>query len=351
MCDGVNLYYSYEPIGNTLTSLGTTGTPVPTFDSSTDFVTMAAHGFSNGDRVAMYTSGTMPTGLDAGRAYFVINKTTNTFQVAKTYNGSAVDFTTNGTGTFTGLSSGQPLCRYLRYMEDRVFGAGNDSAPSTLYYTAALPANANTISTNTLVVGGDELGRINAIKDMGSVTLAIKNKKIYAINIATPSATAIDSQNGGFSHRSVQSVENSILYFSDEGIQTLIPRAGVSGGQSLQSYEKTKDLQSLIQNITPAQYNASSALYVPGLNNYYFTFDQGDDNTPETTLVYSTLTGTWTQYNFPALYDYGYYIDSDGVYHYLIASANGGQMYEVETGFLDNRTPIDYELETKDYYF
>lgn len=236
-------------------------------------------------------------------------------------------------------------------MEDRVFGAGNDSAPSTLYYTAALPANANTISTNTLVVGGDELGRINAIKDMGSVTLAIKNKKAYAINIATPSATAIDSQNGGYSHRSVQSVENSIMYFTDEGIQTLIPRNGVSGGQALQSKSKTDDVMSLIEDVVPAQFNASAGIYVPILNNYYFTFDRGDDNVPETTLVYSSLTGTWTQYQIPSLYDYGVYIDSDGVYHYLIASANAGQMYEFETGFLDNSIAIEYELETKDYYF
>lgn len=56
MCDGVNLYYSYDPATNTLTSLGTTATPVPTFDSGTDFVTMTAHGLNNGDRVAMYTT-------------------------------------------------------------------------------------------------------------------------------------------------------------------------------------------------------------------------------------------------------------------------------------------------------
>ena len=63
-------------------------------------------------------------------------------------------------------------------------------------------------------------------------------------------------------------------------------------------------------------------MYVPPLGNYYFSFDTGNDRTPDTTLVYSSLTGSWTKYDFPACYDYGTYIDSDGNYKYLLASAN-----------------------------
>jgi hypothetical protein len=55
----------------------------------------------------------------------------------------------------------------------------------------------------------------------------------------------------------------------------------------------------------------------------------------------------WTQYNYPSLYDYGFYIDSSGVYHYLVASAVTDQMYEIESGFTDLGELIAHRLVTK----
>lgn len=79
--------------------------------ASTDTFTCTAHGYSNGDLVLL--SGlTGGTGLVAGRAYFVIGSTANTFQLALTVGGSAVDFTSDVTaGTVTRLveiSGGSP---------------------------------------------------------------------------------------------------------------------------------------------------------------------------------------------------------------------------------------------------
>jgi hypothetical protein len=69
----------------------------------------------------------------------------------------------NGT-TYTEYA-GTPKFRYLQYMGDRVFGAGVDSTPTTLYYTSAAAADAQN-PANLLVVGGDEWGKINAIKEL-----------------------------------------------------------------------------------------------------------------------------------------------------------------------------------------
>jgi hypothetical protein len=46
----------------------------------------------------------------------------------------------NGT-TYTEYA-GTPKFRYLQYMGDRVFGAGVDSAPITVFFTNAIPADA-----------------------------------------------------------------------------------------------------------------------------------------------------------------------------------------------------------------
>lgn len=65
-----------------------------TASASTDFVTIATHGFSDGDKV-VFQSGYTPAGLTANTTYFVRDKTTNTFKVATTSGGTAIDITTD----------------------------------------------------------------------------------------------------------------------------------------------------------------------------------------------------------------------------------------------------------------
>lgn len=71
-----------------------------TADSGTDVFTDTAHGLSDGNRLILSNSGgALPSGLSVSTVYFVINKTDNTFQLSATEGGSAIDITTNGTGT------------------------------------------------------------------------------------------------------------------------------------------------------------------------------------------------------------------------------------------------------------
>lgn len=71
-------------------------------------VTWAAHGLSDGDAVVLSTTGTLPTGLTAGTTYYVTGSTTNSFSLAATSGGTAINTTGAGTGihTATEVSSG-----------------------------------------------------------------------------------------------------------------------------------------------------------------------------------------------------------------------------------------------------
>lgn len=267
------------------------------------------------------------------------------------YMGNGVDFYRSYDGVTILEFNTQPKCRYFRMEVDRMFGAGDDENPSTLYYTANAPAIAGTINANAVVVGGDQLGKINGLHSLGNVILAGKDKKIHSVDIATPSALPIDARAGWFSDRSIANVGNSLMYFTDNSLETLKQRDGVSGSEGLESSALTDNLKDVLDQVLTPQYNANVGLYIKPLRNYYFVYDSNGDNIPDSWLVYSALTGTFSVYTLPAAYDLGEWLDSEGNSHYIFTSANGGQIFEFETGFSDNGVPIDYEITTKAWNF
>jgi hypothetical protein len=69
-----------------------------TADNTTDFFTVTAHGYADNDKIR-FTAQTAITGLTATTTdYFVRFSTANTFQLATTSGGAAINFTTNGAG-------------------------------------------------------------------------------------------------------------------------------------------------------------------------------------------------------------------------------------------------------------
>lgn len=65
-------------------------------DLTADTVKVPSHGYANGDKVAFY-GGTVPGGLTEGTVYFVVSSATDTFQVAATAGGAAINLTSEPT--------------------------------------------------------------------------------------------------------------------------------------------------------------------------------------------------------------------------------------------------------------
>lgn len=73
-----------------------------TAEPTTEVCSSTAHGFLDGDRVVLTNSGgALPAGLAAETAYYVRDKTTDSFKLAATVGGAAIDITDAGTGTQT----------------------------------------------------------------------------------------------------------------------------------------------------------------------------------------------------------------------------------------------------------
>lgn len=77
------------------------GTTFTTDYATNDKLSATSHGLSNNDRVTVSSSGTLPAGLDAATVYYVVNATTNDFEVSTSQGGGAVELTGDGGGTHT----------------------------------------------------------------------------------------------------------------------------------------------------------------------------------------------------------------------------------------------------------
>jgi len=82
--------------------LGATADPfLFTAEDTTDVLTADGHGLADTTQVIVIdvgTSGALPTGLTEGTVYFVRDSTTDTFKLALTSGGVAIDLTTDGAG-------------------------------------------------------------------------------------------------------------------------------------------------------------------------------------------------------------------------------------------------------------
>ena len=349
MWDWVNPYASYD--GTTRTSIWLITVWTVTADNTTDFFTKVAHWLVNNDEIYFTSTLTMPWWLVTNQVYYVVNKTNDTFQISNDKNWTFINFTTNGTGTITCFKLTEPRCRYIQYLGDRIYSAWDDANPSSLYYTNAAPADWTNINQNTVVVWWDEAWVINWLNEYSQIVIAFKDQRTYAVNVATPSVSTIDTQTGGYSDRCTTSVNNWLVFFNERWIDTLMTRDWVSGASAISSKPLSDNVRELVKNITEDNYNSSCALFIKKNNNYYFSFDTNADDRPDTTLIYNSLVWSRTQYMYPNIYDYGYYINEDKQRQFLFSSASGGQFYEMEYGFNDNWADIEVELTSKELDF
>jgi hypothetical protein len=108
----------------------TVATTAFTANAATDVCTATAHNFSNGWALQLTSSGTLPAPLVAGTTYYVINATANTFKLAATSGGAAINLTTAGTGTHSAALYWPYVRRYQvsGFLRGRF---GTESASST----------------------------------------------------------------------------------------------------------------------------------------------------------------------------------------------------------------------------
>ena len=93
--------YGYLSSGAFATEIAAWGSATVTFTNGTDVVNWTSTPAVDGDMFS-FSGGTAPTGLANFTTYYVRDKAANSFKLASTPGGAAINFTTDGSGTITG---------------------------------------------------------------------------------------------------------------------------------------------------------------------------------------------------------------------------------------------------------
>lgn len=83
------------------------GHTVTISNASPGVVSWTAHGLSNGSSLKLSTTGALPTGLTVGTTYYVVGAAADTFNLAATLGGTAINTSSAGSGVHTAI---QDLC-------------------------------------------------------------------------------------------------------------------------------------------------------------------------------------------------------------------------------------------------
>jgi hypothetical protein len=173
-----NTFKLYNSAARGTTAVATMTIATTGVNTTTNFITSTAHGLVDGAELNYNNQGgTSITGLTSGTDYFVVNKTTDTFQLALTSGGAAIDITGTGNNAQTFASTGNY----------NLTGTGNNAQyfelTSVTAATATLSLGAGSSSTGgttlthagwvrrTVGTGG-RAGRVNqeVLVAMGSIT-------------------------------------------------------------------------------------------------------------------------------------------------------------------------------------
>ena len=181
--------------GFALAAKGPTLVKLATF--ATDFATDAnqidatAHGLVDGNSVTLTTTTTLPAGLSLATTYYLVNTTTNAFELATSIGGTPITLTSDGTGTHTFRANESPGVDAADiYHQDFLIDATNGALTLTLGYylqraSGGRIININRIdtSTNTVIVDG---GAVDAFGSGGwrQTELVRENKTLSLLNVA-----------------------------------------------------------------------------------------------------------------------------------------------------------------------
>ena len=251
-------------------------------DTGTDTITATAHGFSDGDAIVFSTgsgSAALPSGLTAATIYYVRDKTTNTFKVASTAGGSAID-----------LGSGFAATVLVNKTTE---ASTNDELKNGLSFSKTSVPEAVPL-TNTFTAGSAQKAILRLIPLRDSLFI-LKEDGIYRLSGEDSSSFRVDlfdSTARLLAPESCAVLNNSIFALTDQGVASI-----TESGVQVLSRPIESTLLSL-QGVNPSALGTESfgVAYESERKYILFVPRLAGDTTPTQAFVYNTFTSAWTRW-------------------------------------------------------
>ena len=329
------------------TAINTTGTQSGTHT----FIKTAkrAHNYVNGDTLLLSAStvGMLPTGLSGASVYYVVNKTTYSFQLSLTNGGSAVNFTTNGLANIYSAKSVQvwedllptftageefgfyvyndelwgcnakeayfkfdgvafteyfsaPKGNVLEVFEDRMFVTGVKDQPLTIYFSN-ISAPQTFTGTDVVVPLGTD--KVQTLKNYYGTLLIFKNESIWKLTFVYNQVVDLFQQKielqsnnyGACGRKAVSWVENDIWFFTGREVRAIGFKDNQIGVFGVNQSVISENIKETLKLIAVGNFEKCVAFYN---NRRFYLGVPLLTNTVDNVFVCHTLySNSWTRYN------------------------------------------------------
>lgn len=316
-------------------------------------VTWTAHGLQAGEALVLTTTGSLPTGLTAGTTYYVLAPAANTFTLAATPGGAAINTSSAGSGTHTATvktyigDTNCPQSLGITKAASRVFAP---SSENVRYCAAGAARDWTTASDAGFLAAGLQQDTKSAVQACGTfqdalVVLFEDSAQIWNVAV-DPSANAISKRMYGIGTEEPLSIAS---FFSD---MVLLSRYGFRS-MSVQSQTNRIDDNDVgvpIDSLVVADVATMDALSDPNkvrgfwiteLGQYWAVLDMGTSSKAWAyTFSRSSKIACWSEYTFPV------HITDLTTQAGKVYLRDTDTLYEVSpTQYTDNNTLIDVEVQ------
>ncbi len=263
--------------------------------SGGDTINIPNHSFIDDDQVIYSSDGTDIGGLTSGDTYFIINSSTNDFQLSLTMGGSAIPLTSQGSGTITFIDitntdTGNEFSPAIPTTGTTLVSA-NQVQLNALYYSKFQQPEAVPIVNNFLVGPKDKA--ILRILPLRTGLMIIKEDGIYRLTGVNGQFQIDPFDNSAIclAPDSAVVLNNQIYMFSTQGVVTLTD-TGVS--------VISRPIEDKLQKISTPSYNFKpntfGVSYESDRAYLLWTVTSTNDEQPTQCFRYNTFTNAWTRW-------------------------------------------------------
>lgn len=328
-----------------------------TATAATDVIASTAHGLSNGEIIKVSSTTTLPAGLSANTAYYIINKNTNDFQVSLTSGGAAVDITSTGSGTHTwklwdtfDLSNFPSGARLVIEFKDRVWTGGYTSNPDRVDASGIADSTLRNISwtENNLFIlleQEDGGGGLTAFAKVPGYLLFFKKRTMKRYDGFSTYPDDMVNQ-GAPSQKAVAQGKGMVGFVNGNGAWL------TTGGMPKNIC--TYMVEEIIKSVTAANMLNATARFTADEKHLLITLPSATvsgETYSNVMLKYNILNQTWDVRAYAmTIRAITNYVDTDGV-EFIVFGDGDGDVHKLNIGTTDNGTAITYSFETQDIDF